>query len=674
MEIQAGKNIFTPGSGISAGKQLLELLQNTPGVMVDPNENILMSGRQGVLVYIDGRNTQLSGNDLASLLKTIPADNVKSIEIIASPGARYDAGGNAGILNILLKKSIYKGSNGQASAHFIQSRHARTQLNVSIFHRQRRYSFFAQGNAEKGLQYVQSVSRRETSQRNYYQVHEERDAFRSHSFRAGADLKVNEKHSFGWLFTSNGHLTRTEADGSTAVMQPAMPVAIVYNQMESPYRRSFNNANLHWALKKKDGFALNTDLDMGWFRYRLGNLLSGLRENATSLLNNDSEVKIRLATAKTDLEWTSGKLQWKAGGKSALAQSNSYVLARHQVLGQYKADTGLSNTFIYREWIQALYINACYKKGKWQYEAGIRAEYSRTTGLSTDLKENRMTAPDTGYLNLFPSVSIQFQAAPIHSFQFSAGRRIDRPLYQEQNPFLLVLDAYNRETGNAGLRPQYTTNLSMGYTYKWRHSLQLSFSTTRLLKEQLTLQIDSLTYQTPQNAGTRKMISLQLGSSAEIKSWWSLYLNLSPFYQQYQLRYQGFGQSLHQQVQGLGLNGYMNHNFTIGKGWSSEFSGWYNFQNRNTQYRTKALGSLSAGLKKQWLSGKWQCRITVNDLLNTQRWSQQAVSPGLQAYTRRKWESQNVSIGLSLRFGNKYIKSGEARNLGNDEEVQRIRQ
>lgn len=129
-----------------AGQNVLDILKSAPGVVVDPNENIQMGGKSGVTVMIDDRNTQLAAQDLAQLLKSIDADNIKEIEIISNPSARFDAAGNAGIINIKLKKSISNGLNGSVSGSYVQSTHARTSGTANMNLRKNNWNFFANGD------------------------------------------------------------------------------------------------------------------------------------------------------------------------------------------------------------------------------------------------------------------------------------------------------------------------------------------------------------------------------------------------------------------------------------------------------------------------------------------------------------------------------------------------
>ena len=153
-----------------------------------------------------------------------------------------------------------------------------------------------------------------------------------------------------------------------------------------------------------------------------------------------------------------------------------------------------------------------------------------------------------------------------------------------------------------------------------------------------------------------------------------MYISLSPFYQSYQVALNGFGTLENRSQSSWGMNGYMSQNFSLGKNWNADISGWYNFQNATTIYRSKALGSINIGVSKKVLKDQATIKLAITDLLNTQRWEQTATTNTLDLRTYRKWESRNIAISFSYRFGNSKIKSARDRETGSSAEIDRIKQ
>jgi iron complex outermembrane recepter protein len=255
----------------------------------------------------------------------------------------------------------------------------------------------------------------------------------------------------------------------------------------------------------------------------------------------------------------------------------------------------------------------------------------------------------------------------------SYGRRIDRPSYQDQNPFIYALDAFNSERGNPYLLPQISNGVELSYVYKGAASIKIKYAVTNRLFEQVTFQEGSNTIMIPQNTGKRKMLNISLSSPFTATKWWNGYIQAEPYYQSYKGNLTGFGNNNNVQSASWGFNGYIGNWINIKGGYSLELSGWFNYQNVSTIYKSKPIGSLSTGIKKNMLHNKATIKLSVNDIFNTQRWAQTVNNGSLSMSTYRKWESRNIGISFSYRFGNQKIKSERERETGNEAEVGRIK-
>ena len=340
---------------------------------------------------------------------------------------------------------------------------------------------------------------------------------------------------------------------------------------------------------------------------------------------------------------------------------------------QWIADTGRTNYFKYREGVSSLYASLKNGGKKISWQVGLRAEHSTVKGTSTDLKNQVSNKPDTAYLNLFPTLYLQYQLTENHQVGLTANRRIDRPNYQDQNPFIYSLDALNSEQGNPYLIPQLTNSVELAYTYKYATSFKINYSKTSGYIEQLTYQNGKYTIMIPQNAGSMQMLTFSVNSPLKITKWWSSYISMSPFYHHYNVVLSGFGTRSNQQAGSWGFNGYISNTLQLGKGYKGEVSSWYNFQNQATIYTSKPIGSLNVGVQKNLLKDKAPLKLTINDLLNTQRWQQDAVNQNLVLTTYRKWESRNITIGFTWRMGNTKIKNARERQTVGEEDAGRIK-
>ncbi len=681
IENQLDKTVLNVDSRpTTAGQNALELLKQAPGVVVDGNENISISGKAGVNVLIDGRSTEMSGQDLAQLLKTIDAENIKQVEIITNPSARYDAAGNAGIINIRLKKSMVNGFNGRVTAGMQQSTHSRQNSSTNINFRKDKWNLFANGGYSRGYQVTTANNDRNTGSSSFIQRGDEGDRFWDVTARLGADYTINKKSVLGVLWMHNFHSTSMDNFNHTTLLKTGAADTNVFSRSVAPFKNGRSNINLNYKYSgSKSEF--NADADFTRFNSSLNNLLTSSFANAAlvkyadNATQNNVAVGINLFSLKADytrqLPKINGKLE--AGAKMVIAQTGNNLQVNNAGAGLWLADSGKTNRFEFDENINAAYTSFSGQWKKLSFQAGLRAEQTTIKGVSTDLKGSRITRPDSSYTNLFPTVFLQYDVAKNHSIGLSYGRRIDRPGYQDQNPFIYALDAFNSERGNPYLLPQISHGVELSYVYKGEASLKIKYAATNRLFEQVTFQDGSNTILIPQNTGNRKMLNISLSSPVQFTKWWSGYVQAEPFYQSYKGNLTGFGNNNNIQSASWGFNGYFGNWINIKGGYSLELSGWFNYQNVSTIYKSKPIGSISTGIKKNILHDKATIKLSVNDIFNTQRWAQTVNNGSLNMSTYRKWESRNIGISFSYRFGNQKIKSARERETGNEAEVGRIK-
>lgn len=665
----------------TAGQNALELLKIAPGVVVDPNENIQMGGKNGVTVLIDNQNTQLSAQDLAQLLKSIESENIKEIEIISNPSAKYDAAGNAGIINIILKKSLTNGFNGSVTGNFTQSTHNRSSVSANLNFRKNKWNWFGNFGINKGYQETIANNDRKLVNQELVQRGIEKDQFGGDNIRAGIDYAINKKTTIGFLWLRNTRFTNMDNTNLTAIQQQGILDTNVLTNSIAPNRFNRNNYNINYRWVNGNKQSLNIDADHTQFFSGLNNQVtiqtipSNGQISSVNGVNNEAGVNIRISSIRADYtQKLTDQLNLETGFKSVYSLANNDLLVSQDLNGFWKADTGKSNKFQFKEYIHAAYVSVQANYQKWSFQAGLRAEQTTVNGLSTSLLKQATIKPDTTYFNLFPSLFVQYQLKQNHQLGFTITKRIDRPNYQDQNPFIYQLDAFNSEQGNPYLIPQITYGAELSYTYKYATNVKIQYGITNNYIEQLTYQVGKNTIQTPQNAGTRKMLNISISSPIPVSNWWNMYVSLSPFYQSYQVTLNGFGTIENRSQSSWGINGYMSQNFYLGKNWNADVSGWYNFQNATTIYQSKALGSINLGLSKKILKEKATIKFAISDLLNTQRWEQTATTNTLNLRTYRKWESRNIAISFSYRFGNNKIKTARERETGSSAEIDRIKQ
>ena len=380
----------------SAGLNGLDLLRQAPGVSVDGQENIKMSGKNGVQVLLDGRLQTLSSQQITSLLKGLDAANIKTIEIIANPSAKYDAAGNAGIINIIFKKSNLNGTNGSYSLGYQKMDHYRQNGAFNLNAKSNKLNAFANGNYANSLQHTKVNAERIIANQSFIQSGVERQGYQNPSIRTGLDYKINSKHKVGAVFNYNRLWDDFPSDAATVIINPnqndLLTTATIANLTENKFA-----SNLNYQFADTIGKTLSFDAD--WLNYHANldnkviNLLAN--SNTKSLFDNDTKTSINLLALKVDAGFKiDKKTNFETGLKFSASKTTNVLNAAQSQNGQNSITQ--SNDFDYQESIYAAYgnFNTSFKD-KWSFQFGLRTEFTKMKGLSVDQNLNRIALPDT---------------------------------------------------------------------------------------------------------------------------------------------------------------------------------------------------------------------------------------------------------------------------------------
>ncbi|MBO0951723.1 TonB-dependent receptor domain-containing protein [Fibrella forsythiae] len=669
---QADKTVLNVAANASAqSKTAYELLQQAPGVVIDPNDNVRMAGKQGVNVYIDGKPANLSSRDLANLLRATPAANIATVELITNPSARYDAQGGAGIINIKFRRDKSLGLNGNASAGYGQSDHYRANAAVDLNYRAKRLNLFGNLSGSDNFQNTNVSINRYLTGTRFAQRGFDSDGTRAVVYKAGADYAIGTRHTVGLIVAGNrasnqfGTYTTTDIFGKRTT-----PDSSLTNRVDSPSNNDRINAALNYQYTDTLGMNLYVDADYTNFANTAPSRISSDfvdadRRPLYSTQNRfDANTDITILTFRADLtkEWKSrsqsdASVTLEAGFKHTDVDTNNDLLAFTGF--ENRPDATRTNRFTYREIVTAAYASLNRKTGKLTMQAGLRAENSTVNGRSTDLLNRIVNRPDTTYLNLFPTAYVQYQVSKNGQLSLNYGRRIGRPNYQDMNPFVYQIDPYTSQRGNPFLRPTYTHNAELSYTYKWSMTVKVAYSSTSDFSTDVIRQEGLTAYQTVANVGKANVLNLSLNTPIPIKKWWNAYLYAGATWN----RYQGeitTGQAFDQRA--FAFEGYMQHSFTLSNVWEAQISGFWNAPTRQTIYQIGGLGALNLNVQKKVMDGRGRVSFGIDDLLNTMRWKQAGeFAGGAQFDIYRKWESRRATIRFSYRFGNNEVKGVRER-------------
>ena len=681
-EIKADKTVFNVESSINAtGSNALELLQKSPGVQVDNNDNISMKGKTGTKIYIDGKLVQLDSKNLAEYLKSINSSDIESIEMISNPSAKYDASGNAGVINIKLKKNKKFGTNGSTTLGIVQGVTPKGNAAVNLNYRDKKINIFSNIGGNIG-RYENELDLYRIQKDSAYDQHGiNADYTKSINAKVGADFFVNSKNTFGVMATTNVATSNFTTGNYTNIYYNPTQQFIKKLQASNNITGNRTNAdfNVNYRYADTSGKEINFDADYGLFSGRGSSYQPNFYVDANnnplySVINqNYTPTNINIYTAKVDVEQKAWKGKLGYGAKfSYVTTTNTFDF--YNVIGATAIkQLNRSNDFLYKENVNAAYIN--YQRQlneKWSIQTGVRMEQTNSEGLLTRADGVLQADNDVkkSYLDFFPSTAISWNINKKNTLNLTYSRRIDRPTYQDLNPFENKLDELTYEKGNAFLRPQYTDNVELSHVFMNTINTSIGYSHIKDYATQVTDTTGNATYVQQQNLATQQIISFSISSPLPIKPWWNGFANI---WYNYQIFDGTIGSKpVHTTIPLYGA--YMQHSFTLGKDYTAEVSGWFNGPSVwGATWFTKPQGGLDIGIQKLLMNKKATLKISATDIFHTSPWYANSNFGGLYINGHGSWESQTIRVNFTYRFGSNQIKSARQRETGLESESKRIK-
>jgi iron complex outermembrane receptor protein len=688
VEVRADKTILNVEGTINAvGTNALELLRKSPGVLLDKDDNISMAGKNGVQVYVDGRVTPLSGQDLATYLKTLQSSQIEGIELITNPSAKYDAAGNAGIINIKLVKNKSLGTNGSVNAGWNIATTAKYNAGASLNYRNKSINFFSTYSFSYAPNEQHISIYRTVLDSLFDQAGVIKDVRRSHNFKIGADYFINKRSTIG--VTVNGVLADpTSTSNNKTYISKAGASAIdriLLADNHTSLKRHNANINLNYNYNGAKGTSLVINADRGSYDLNSDQLQGNYYYNAsnqplpgTVIYHILSPARIDINSLKADYEKNCMKGKLGFGVKTAFVKTDN-DFKRYNVNGTAEdLDKERSNHFVYKENINAGYINYNRQYKKFMIQAGVRVENTVAEGVSDGLKYNGSSyvASESSfrrsYTDVFPSAAVTLNKNPKKQWSFTYSRRIDRPAYQDLNPFEFKLDEYTFMKGNINLRPQYTNSFGITHTYMFKINIGLNYSH---VKDMFTQIIDttekSKAFASKKNLATQDIVSLNLSFPVQYKNY-SLFTSVSSNYSKYRA---DFGAGRKVDLDAFGFNLFVQNSLRFAKVWTAELSGFYNAPTIYMgSFKGKSIYNVDAGISKQCLKGRATMKALVSDVFHTMRFGATSDFAGQKMKVNFQQESRQFKLSFTVRLGNNGVKPSRQRASGAEEELKRVQQ
>lgn len=687
IEQKADRMVVNVDAFISnTGTNALEALEKAPGVQVDKDGNISLKGKQNVIVLIDGRPAYLSGADLANMLKGMQSSQLEQIEIMTNPPAKYDAAGNAGIINLKTKKNKTKGFNGSVSAGAGQGKYFKTNESFSLNYRNGKVNLFSNYsfNRNNNFQQLDIFRRYKNDDKSTKAIFEQLSYMKrwniNNNLKIGMDYFVNSKTTLG-IVVSGFYNPESNLGTNTINLENSQRVvdSIVYatSDVKEVWKNGSVNLNMRHQYDStgreltadvdfirydatNDQYFNNTTFEPNWIK-KYDEQLKGVLPTTISIYSAKMDYTLPLKNnARLEMGWKSSYVQ-------TVNKANYYMLSNDE----WETDYGKTNYFDYKENVNAAYVSLNKPiSTKWSVQAGLRFENTNYKGYQYGNPVKGDSSFNRSYTNLFPTIYISYNASKDHQFNTSFGRRIDRPDYESLNPFLFFLDKYTYNQGNPYLKPQYTNNLELTHIYKGKFTTTLNYSITKNLFSETFDQDGLATIVKRGNIGRRENAGIAVNAQIPVTKWLTTIIYTNYNYMKFSGNLNGEDIRIEAGILQLSMNNQMNFK----KGWGAEVSGWYRGKGPEAQIMLEAMGQLSAGVSKQVLKGKGTVKVNVRDILYTQIPQGQINFKETEAHFRNTRDSRVANVTFTYRFG-KPLKNANGQNKrgGAGEEQNRVK-
>ena len=661
-------------SVMSGGATALEILERSPGVVVDrQNNNISLVGKNGVNVMINGKLNYMPISALTQFLDGMPADNIKSIELITVPPANFDAEGNAGYINIILRKKIDEGLNGSFSVSYGYGNGSLSNNNLSLNYRKGKFNLFGSYGFLLN-QRKQFVSTERHIQRPDLNEASLTDADRTpnvqnHNARFGVEYEVSDKTSIGGLFTffNNHWQLNSFTTNQVLLNNQSKTLTEILTEENNIWEHFSGNINLKHQFSEQEYITVDLDF-LDYDNENPAQYLTSILDGSNnvmeeSLVSSGKITPIQIMVGKFDYHKTfNDHIKIDAGAKMVRSTFDNDVLVEIQEKDEMIVDPTLSSNSELGEEIIAAYTSADFKLGqKTSAKVGLRYEYTDSR-LDTDT-DGRVV--DRQFGRLFPSAYLSHKFSQNFSSNISYSRRITRPTFNEMAPFVFLVDPTTFFAGNVALQPAFSDAFKVDLNYKTLFfSVQYTVqdSTIARFQQQYNPETDRLSYLS-ENLKDSKVLSFTVGFPVSLTKWWNIRTNGIYFIQENRSYLEG------KLIKLEGDYFQVNHtqSFKLPKGFSSELSFFYIGPRISGTLKFEELYGLNIGLQKNF--GEWgRIRLNVNDALNSIKLRGVASIEEQNLLSTGTWDffERTYTLSYTRNFGNSKVKKVRKQNASEE--------
>ena len=670
----------------NAGSTALDVLSKSPGVNVDQNGAISLKGKGGVNIFIDDKPAYLSGADLENYLRSLPSSALDQIEIMTNPPAKYDAAGNAGVINIKTKKSKVVGFNGGINLALNQGELSRSNNSFNFNYRKDKVNVFGNlsynlNNSFTDLDLNRTYKNENGSVKSYFN---QNSYFKRHGntffLKTGMDYYQSEQTTWGVVVGAMNRISTQVNNNTSNLFNPSMqPDSIIVARNED--KINFKNGSVNLNMRHKfdgqgkeltfdaDYIVYDNQTDQTYYNY---SYFPDRSLKYQDILRGDLPSNIDIYSLKTDYIHPLGKtIKLETGLKSSFTKTDNIADYRNTVNNQTSIDYDKSNHFIYKEHINAAYLNMSREGKRLSFQAGLRLENTISNGhqLGNAIK------PDSSfkrtYTSLFPTFYLTYKldTAGDNQLGLNYGRRIDRPYYQDLNPFFSPLDKFTYYVGNPFLKPAFTQSIELSHTYKNKFTTTFGYSRVKDDVNETIEIVNGTYYSRPANVGRKTIMNVAVDGNFNLAKWLTLHLyaefvnikSSTDFYTGYL------------ETNGSFFRTTPNVQLTFSPTWSGELNYRYQSRIRDVQFIIGAYSEAGLAVQKK-LSPKTTLKLALNDMFRGR------VINGIinnlastEANWKNKSDSRTAVLSFSYRFGKTFSTKARSEQSGAESEKSRVK-
>ncbi len=696
MQLGIDKKVFSVDQSlVSEGGSASDLLQNVPSIQSDIDGNISLRGSTGVKVLIDGKPSMIAGGNVAQILQSLPASSIESVELITNPSAKYDAEGQSGIINIVLKKNKKLGLNG--SVALTAGNRDNYNANTSLSFQNSKINIYGNYSYRNGNRFGGGYNNIEYQENNditfpFGYANQSTDSKSSdigHNVKAGLDYYLGEKS----IVSFTGGFNRRDNDRNEFLNIDRLNIS------KDPIDRSNRN-----NVNKGSGYTYDLSLDFVQkfkkpkeeltfnFSYSDGTNDNNQTYNTNLYFENGApvssplDIQVNNSTGnnssyniQTDYTLPIGKIgKIETGYRSQIRNAQNDILSTdfNNTTGDYDVNYGLTNNFNSKDQVHALYVNYQNQYKNFGYQLGLRAEdaiLETQLGVFDNAGNISKVPGKVDYRRLYPSIFLTQKLNHEQQMQLSYSRRVNRPRGWDTNPFVDVSDPLVHRQGNPNLKPEDVHAYELSYSKYWKKITFISTAymrqTNDVIQRIRVTDAEGITLVTPQNLTSELSSGLELIGRYDVAKAWNFTANTNL----YQRKINGVPAYGVVESSGFSWNANLTNNFVLPYNITLQVKGDYRSKEVMAQGKRNAMYAVDAGAKYDFKDKASSLSLNVRDVFNTRKFSMTSEVDHVITDFRRNMRGTVMSLTYSYRFGKntfnfKKSKKSDQQEMRSDEE------